>query len=85
MRPGINDVETKAKAGTLILANRADLPNLLREIAGYIWDSKSKLEDKPVKVDDHACDALRYACYTPKSAIEQWFEQEDELDEVQSL
>jgi PBSX family phage terminase large subunit len=32
---------------------------LIRELQGYAWDPDAA-EDKPVKVDDHACDALRY-------------------------
>jgi PBSX family phage terminase large subunit len=37
--------------------------NLIREIEGYCWDSKAsaKGEDAPMKVNDHAVDALRYA------------------------
>lgn len=36
---------------------------LIDEIAGYSWDKKAaeKGEDRPVKVDDHSCDAARYA------------------------
>lgn len=39
--------------------------NLLKEIQGYIWDTKAQKwgEDKPVKQRDHACDSLRYLCY----------------------
>ena len=35
---------------------------LLADIASYAWDPKAaeKGEDKPVKRDDHGCDALRY-------------------------
>lgn len=41
-------------------------PNLLREFASYIWDAKAqeKGEDKPIKVNDHALDALRYLLQT---------------------
>jgi PBSX family phage terminase large subunit len=38
---------------------------ILREqIQSYAWDSKAadRGEDKPVKKNDHICDALRYAC-----------------------
>lgn len=36
--------------------------NTLNEIGGYVWDSKAKDrgEEKPVKIDDHAMDSLRY-------------------------
>lgn len=41
-------------------------PELLREFASYIWDVKAqeKGEDKPVKTNDHAMDALRYLLQT---------------------
>ena len=44
-------------------------PNLLREISGYVWDEKAVLrgEEAPVKVDDHAVDALRYGIFTTAS------------------
>ena len=49
---------------------RADAcPNLIREISGYVWDDKARMrgEEQPVKVDDHACDALRYVVKTTAS------------------
>ena len=41
-------------------------PELLREFASYIWDTKAqeKGEDKPIKMNDHAMDALRYLLQT---------------------
>lgn len=40
--------------------------NTIKEFASYIWDEKAtdRGEDKPVKVRDHAMDAVRYFCYT---------------------
>ena len=40
--------------------------NTIKEFASYIWDEKAadRGEDKPVKVRDHAMDAVRYMCYT---------------------
>lgn len=40
--------------------------NLLREFYSYAWDKKAqeKGEDKPLKVADHALDALRYALHS---------------------
>jgi len=42
---------------------------LIQELAGYSWDDKAteKGEDKPMKVADHAVDALRYAIHTTQS------------------
>jgi PBSX family phage terminase large subunit len=38
--------------------------NLARELATYSWDptAAKRGEDKPLKSQDHACDALRYVC-----------------------
>ena len=40
--------------------------NTIKEFSSYIWDAKAaeRGEDKPVKVFDHAMDAVRYFCYT---------------------
>lgn len=42
--------------------------NLIREIESYVWDSKrcERGEEGPVKKDDHAVDALRYAVASHK-------------------
>lgn len=38
----------------------------IKEYTNYVWDSKASLrgEDKPIKQNDHAQDAQRYALYT---------------------
>ena len=36
---------------------------LADELAGYVWDERSEV-DRPVKVANHACDALRYGVET---------------------
>lgn len=45
--------------------------NLLKEIKNYKWkvdkDGKVKPEEEPVKMNDHALDALRYAVFTKLS------------------
>lgn len=40
--------------------------NTLKEFNAYIWDTKAtnRGEDKPLKTNDHAMDAVRYFCYT---------------------
>ena len=50
--------------------------NTLKEFSSYTWDKKAtdRGEDKPVKSNDHAMDALRYFAYTiiaknPKAKI----------------
>lgn len=46
--------------------------NLIREFNSYMWDPKAQKqgEDKPIKENDHALDALRYYVYTRISAGE---------------
>lgn len=49
--------------------------NTRRELSNYVWDEKAvqRGEEKPLKVNDHTCDALRYFCKTmlPKWRIQQ--------------
>lgn len=56
-----------------ILLEEGKAPNLQKEMASYIWDEKASMagEDKPVKFEDHACDALRYYCmrHLPMSTL----------------
>lgn len=42
---------------------------LIDELPGYSWDDEAaeKGEDKPIKVDDHSCDALRYGLRTTEA------------------
>jgi PBSX family phage terminase large subunit len=42
---------------------------LIDELPAYSWDEKYQLkgEDKPIKVNDHGCDALRYGLFTTRS------------------
>lgn len=48
-------------------------PNLLREIQTYSWKTtlNGQITEEPVKYDDHALDALRYALYTHKTSQNQ--------------
>ncbi|MGM0169027.1 PBSX family phage terminase, large subunit [Enterococcus sp. AZ135] len=43
-----------------------DCTNTLKEFSAYIWDTKAieRGEDKPIKQNDHAMDAVRYFVYT---------------------
>ena len=42
--------------------NKRNCKNTIKEIGGYVWDEKAikRGEEKPVKIDDHAMDAMRY-------------------------
>lgn len=59
---GIRITSTALSAGRLFISDRCI--NLIREIETYVWDDKAaeRGEDKPLKVNDHAMDALRYFC-----------------------
>jgi PBSX family phage terminase large subunit len=50
------------------LAISEDCPNLIEQLPGYAWDPKKTAEgvDKPLKVDDHEVDALRYGVHSPR-------------------
>jgi len=40
--------------------------NTIKEITGYKWSEGTEIKDakdKPLQVNDHACDCLRYAVY----------------------
>lgn len=57
---GIRDVAVSMKNGWIKI--NPGMKNTLEELEGYAWDDKhpESGEDKPVKVKDHACDAMRY-------------------------
>ena len=62
VKAGIMDVGNALANGHLLIHDSCT--NLLTQLPGYVWDSKAQDygEDKPVKQNDHALDALRYAC-----------------------
>lgn len=53
---GIRETSSALKTGRVKVFNT--LKNFRNEIEGYIWDET--LEDRPIKVDDHLMDAMRY-------------------------
>lgn len=56
---GIRLVATLLSKKVLFINKRCK--NLIKEILGYVWDDSSKIEkEKPLKMNDHACDAMRY-------------------------
>ena len=61
---GIRDLGVYLNEGTLKICRKC--ANLIKEFQSYVWDDKSLKtgEDKPLKKNDHALDALRYAIYT---------------------
>lgn len=65
---GIYYTASEMKQGNLFILGCCK--NLIREMSGYCWDSKAaKLgEDRPLKKNDHALDALRYGVFSHKIA-----------------
>jgi PBSX family phage terminase large subunit len=61
---GIRFVATLLNEGKLMFMHSCD--NTLKEFSSYVWDEKAAEhgEDKPIKQNDHAMDAVRYFCYT---------------------
>lgn len=58
---GIRETAAAMELGLVRIAD--DLPELEKELAGYVWDEKAS-GDRPVKENDHLCDALRYGVAT---------------------
>jgi len=68
---GIEYMVSEMGKGNLYVCK--ECTNLIREIEGYVWDSKKSAQgdDEPVKKGDHAIDAMRYCLYTHKVATYQ--------------
>ena len=58
---GIRVTSSMLQAGRVVIHKRCSAA--IKEFGLYSWDSKS-LEDKPLKTNDHACDEIRYMCFT---------------------
>ena len=61
---GIRFVGSLLNEGKIAFSHSCE--NTLKEFSAYIWDAKAvnRGEDKPLKTNDHAMDAVRYFCYT---------------------
>lgn len=62
---GIRETATAMQTDKIKISHQCK--NLIRELEGYVWDD-SLSEDRPVKVNDHAADAMRYFVKTMKIA-----------------
>lgn len=60
---GLRDTAVCLQTGRVRVSR--DLPSMAREFAGYVWDDSEEF-DRPVKVDDHLMDALRYLVRTKR-------------------
>lgn len=60
---GVNEGIDKVKSSKLFVSSNST--NLIKELRNYKWkvDKNGKKLDEPVKFNDHACDAMRYAIY----------------------
>jgi len=63
---GIQKMCADFRDGRILICR--ECKNLIREIESYVWDTKQaeRGKDEPVKKDDHAIDALRYALASHK-------------------
>ncbi|MFB6618216.1 terminase [Streptomyces sp. NPDC085524] len=66
---GIRSVASLLGAG--LLRVHRSCRGLLDELPGYVWDESAadRGDDKPVKKNDHSCDALRYVIH---STVREW-------------
>ena len=71
VRDAKNDVLPGIRYQSLLLSNGTykvccNCKNSIMEYTNYVWDSKAseKGDDKPIKKNDHACDAQRYALFS---------------------
>ncbi len=66
VKAGIGVVNALLSTDRLLI--HSSCTELLGEIPGYVWDSKAaeKGEDAPVKLNDHAVDALRYGVFSSR-------------------
>lgn len=72
VRPANNDVSDGIRVTSTMIKTRHikvrkdATPNLVKELGLYLWDDKATLrgEEKPLKINDHAMDAMRYLCRT---------------------
>lgn len=62
---GIQETHTCMKRGYIKILRSCK--SLIAELNGYVWDDKSD-EDRPIKVNDHACDSMRYLVHTYRLA-----------------
>lgn len=64
---GIRTLASLMAQGQFLVSDKCQ--GLIKEIPGYSWDPKAaeKGEDKPIKINDHHIDALRYAITTTEN------------------
>ena len=66
---GIRETATAMQTGLIKISSK--LKAWRCEIEGYVWDEKAA-DDKPIKVNDHAMDSMRYFVKTMKLVKKQY-------------
>ena len=59
--PGLTTTASMLKRQNMVVSDNC--PVLQEEMMNYLWDDRSDI-DKPIKENDHGCDALRYYCHS---------------------
>lgn len=80
LRAADNRVEVGIQAvsslfgGLRLVVDKDACPVLWDQLCSYVWDDKAaeKGEEKPVKLNDHGCDALRYGIMAARPAWRPW-------------
>jgi len=78
---GIQIMVSEMQKGNLVIHERCK--NTIREIESYVWDKKKseRGDDEPLKKNDHAVDALRYAIATHKVNVYQPYKHQEIAEE----
>ena len=65
VEPGIGKVKSMFERSQILICDNCK--NLIRELQAYRYDrdkENKNVTEKPLKLDDHSCDALRYGVYS---------------------
>lgn len=82
---GIRDVSTLYGNELLLIAEKCE--GLINENYSYLWDAKAQQrgEDKPLKQDDHAPDAIRYFVRMSRNIWGQWLKKKQSQEALKKL
>ena len=80
IRPGINAVASRLALDAqgyphLVVHDTAANRPFVREIEGYVWAPRTGAKDSPdlpLKANDHAIDAARYAVFNLSASVVDW-------------
>lgn len=64
---GLRETSTALQKGLVKI--HPDIKDFWKEIAGYVWDNNKEEKERPIKVNDHYMDALRYWVKTKRIAM----------------